>query len=300
MRSGRVIGEGLRGLRRNVTMTVAMVLTTAISLTLLGAGLIVARMTDQMRELYGSKVEVTIYLTVDQSKQDPNCHNQICQNLADALSKDDDIASYRYVSQASAWRQYQQMFASQPEMLAIGSENALNASWQVKLKDPQRYKVIQARYAHAPGVESVTDQSQVLDRLFTVLNGIRNATIIVALIQALASLLLISNMVQVAAFTRRTDTTIMRVVGESRWRTHMPFIHEAGTAAVAGAVIAIGGLVAMKFLFVDKTLGSVMRAGILPPIDGQALVWVTPWLAGAAAALATVSSYVTLRLYVRL
>ncbi len=300
MRSGRVIGEGLRGLRRNVTMTVAMVLTTAISLTLLGAGLIVARMTDQTRELYGSKVEVTIYLTVDQSKQDPNCHNQICQNLADALSKDDDIASYRYVSQAAAWRQYQQMFASQPEMLAIGSENALNASWQVKLKDPQRYKVIQARYAHAPGVESVTDQSQVLDRLFTVLNGIRNATIIVALIQALASLLLISNMVQVAAFTRRTETSIMRLVGASRWRTQMPFIIEAVTAAVAGAVIAIGGLVAMKFLFVDKTLGSVMRAGILPPIDGQALVWVTPWLAGAAAALATVSSYVTLRLYVRL
>ncbi len=300
MRSGHTIGEGLRGLRRNVTMTIAMVLTTAISLTLLGAGLIVARMTDQMRQIYGEKVEVTIYLTVDQSKQDPNCHNQICQNLADALSKDDDIASYRYVSQAAAWRQYQQMFASQPEMLAIGSENALNASWQVKLKDPQRYKVIQARYAHAPGVESVTDQSQVLDRLFTVLNGIRNATIIVALIQALASLLLISNMVQIAAFTRRTETSIMRLVGASRWRTQMPFIIEAVVAAAIGAAVAIGGLIGMKFLFVDKTLGSVMRAGILPPIDVQALVWVAPWLAGAAVGLAALSSYITLRLYVRL
>lgn len=289
----------LRGLRRNITMTVAMVLTTAISLCLLGAGLIVARMTDQMRQIYGNKVEVTIYLTVEQSKQDPDCHDKICQDLGNALSRDADIASSHYQSQAAAWRQYQQMFASQPEMLAIGSEAALNASWQVKLKDPQRYKVIQARYAHAAGVDSVTDQSEILDRLFTVLNGIRNATIIVALVQALASLLLISNMVQIAAFTRRTETSIMRLVGASRWRTLMPFIVEAVVSAVIGAAVAVGGLVAMKFLFVDKTLGSVMRAGILPPIDASALVWVTPWLAGISIALAALSAYVTLRLYVR-
>ena len=82
----------LRGLRRNITMTIAMVLTTAISLCLLGAGLIVARMTDQMRQIYGEKVEVTIYLTVEQSKQDPDCHDKICQDLGTALSKDADLA----------------------------------------------------------------------------------------------------------------------------------------------------------------------------------------------------------------
>jgi cell division transport system permease protein len=293
--------EVLRGLRRNITMTVAMIITTAISLCLLGAGLIVARMTDQMRQIYGEKVEVTIYLTADQSKQDPDCHDQICQNLGDALRGDKDLVeTVQYQSQAAAWQQYQQMFASQPEMLAIGSQSALNASYHVKLKDPQRYKVVQAKYAHYPGVESVTDQSAILDRLFNVLNGIRNATIIVALVQAFASLLLISNMVQIAAFTRRTETSIMRLVGASRWRTQMPFIIEAMFAAVIGAAVAIGGLIGMKFVFVDKTLGSVMRAGILPPIDASALVWVTPWLAGIAVALAALSAYVTLRLYVRL
>ncbi len=293
--------EILRGLRRNVTMTVAMILTTAISLCLLGAGLIVARMTDTMRQVYGSKVEVTIYLTVDQSQQDPDCHDKTCQDLGNDLRADKDlVASVQYQSQAQAWRQYQQMFASQPELLEIAKPSDLNASYKVKLKDPQRYKVIQARYQHAPGVKSVTDQSEVLDRLFTVLNGIRNATIIVALIQALASLLLISNMVQIAAYTRRTETSIMRLVGASRWRTQLPFIVEAVFSAVIGAALAVGGLVAMKFLFVDKTLGSVMRAGILPPIGASDLVWVTPWLGGIAVALAALSSYITLRLYVRL
>ncbi len=290
----------LRGLRRNITMSIAMVLTTAISLCLLGAGLIVARMTDQMRQVYGDKVEVTIYLTVEVSKQDPGCHDKICQTLGEKLHEDPDVESRYFQSQAAAWQQYQQMFAGQPEMLDIADPAALNASYKVKLKDPQRYKVIQARYAHAPGVDSVTDQRAILDRLFNLLNGIRNATIIIALVQAFAALLLISNMVQIAAYTRRTETSIMRLVGASRWRTQLPFIIEAVVSAVIGAGVAVGGLVAMKFLFVDKTLGGLMSVGILPPVDAAALVWVTPWLVGTAVALAAVSSYVTLRLYVRL
>ena len=53
MRAGFVVTEVLNGFRRNITMTIAMVLTTAISLGLLGGGLIIARMTDQMRDIYG-------------------------------------------------------------------------------------------------------------------------------------------------------------------------------------------------------------------------------------------------------
>lgn len=295
-----MFADVLRGLRRNVTMTIAMILTTAISLCLLGAGLIVARMTDQMRQIYGDKVEVTIYLNEQVSSQDPNCQAKTCQALGDALNKDSDVDRVTYQSQSAAWQQYQQMFAGQPEMLQIAKQSDLNSSWHVKLKDPQQYKVIQARYQDFPGVKSVNDQSQTLDRLFNVLNGIRNATIIVALVQALAAFLLIANTVQVAAYTRRTETSIMRLVGASRWRTQIPFILEAVVAAVAGAILAIGGLVAMKYLFVDKTLGTIMNAGILPPIDGTALVWVSPWLGGIAVGLAGIASYATLRLYVRL
>jgi cell division transport system permease protein len=292
--------EVARGLRRNITMTIAMVLTTAISLCLLGGGLIIARMTDQMRAIYGDKVEVTVYLTIDQSTKDPDCHDTVCQGLGNKLRTDQDVDTVRYESQAEAWQEYQQLFANQPEMLDIGNQAALNASYHVKLKDPQRYREVIARYSGEPGVKSVSDQSAILDRLFNVLNGVRNATIIVALVQAFASLLLISNMVQIAAYTRRTETSIMRLVGASRWRTQMPFIVEAMVAALIGAVVAIGGLIGMKYVFIDKTLGSVMRAGILPPVDASALVWVAPWLAGISIALAALSAYVTLRLYVRL
>lgn len=296
-----MFADVLSGLRRNVTMTIAMILTTAISLTLLGAGLIVARMTDQMRQMYGDKVEVTIYMTVDVSTEDPNCQEEVCRALGDALANDKELINRAtYQSQEAAWQQYQKMFAGQPEMLQIAKPTDLNASWHVKLNDPEMFRVVASRYSTFPGVESVADQSQTLDRLFSLLNGVRNATIIVALVQAFAALLLIVNTVQMAAYTRRTETEIMRLVGASRWRTQMPFILEAVVAAVVGAFVAVGGLVAMKYLFVDKTIGQIVNAGILPPIDSQALIWVSPILAGTAIVLAVVASYGTLRLYVRL
>lgn len=295
-----MFADVMRGLRRNVTMTIAMILTTAISLTLLGAGLIVARMTDQMRSVYGDKVEVIVYLTNKVSVADPNCQAEVCQNLGKALDADPDVDRKTYYSLDAAWTQYKQMFASQPEMLEIAKPTDLNTSFHVKLKDPQKFGVIQARYANFPGVKNVADQQKTLQRLFDVLNGIRNATIIVAVVQALAALLLIANTVQMAAYTRRTETNIMRLVGASRWRTQLPFVLEAVAAAVLGALLSVVGLVAMKYLFVDKTLGTIMSAGILPPIDGKALVWVSPILGGIAVGLAAIASYVTLRLYVRL
>ena len=216
------------------------------------------------------------------------------------LQANTDVESIDFESQAAAYERYKQQFAGQPELLEIGTPEALSASFHVKLYDPQRYRVIAEQFDGKPGVQSVADQSAFLDRLFSLLNGIRNATIIVALIQALAALLLISNMVQVAAYTRRTETSIMRLVGASRWRTQLPFMLEAVIAGVVGAVLAIGGLVAAKFLFVDQALGPVIRSGILPEIDGATLVWVSPILLAIGAGLAAVSAYVTLRLYVRL
>jgi len=103
MRAGFVVTEVLNGLRRNITMTVAMILTTAISLGLLGGGLIIARMTDQMRDIYGDKVEVTIYLTPDQSAQDPDCREAPCVDINKQLQANTDVETIEYESQAAAY-----------------------------------------------------------------------------------------------------------------------------------------------------------------------------------------------------
>jgi cell division transport system permease protein len=171
----------------------------------------------------------------------------------------------------------------------------------VELVNPQRYPVIAEQFPNGQnGVDEVRDEGDFLDRLFSLLNGARNGTIAVAVVQALAALLLISNTIQLAAFNRRNETNIMRLVGASRWYTQLPFILEAALAGLIGALLAIGGLVLTKVLFVDKTLAGPIKAGIIPPVDWSAIAAISPIIAAAGVGLAAVAAYVTLRLYVRL
>lgn len=100
-----------------------------------------------------------------------------------------------------------------------------------------------------PGVRSTFNQKQAIDRLFSILDGLRNAAFAVALVQAIGTILLIVNMVQVAAYTRRTEIGIMRLVGASRWYTQLPFLVEAIVAALIGVVLAIVGLIAVRAWF---------------------------------------------------
>ena len=128
------------------------------------------------------------------------------------------------------------------------------------------------------GVRNVIDQRDVVAKLFDFLGGVRNATFALALVQALAALLLISNTVQVAAFTRRTEVGIMRLVGATRWYTQLPFMIEAVVAGLVGAVLAIAGLLAGKFLFVDQLLAGIVPTASIPPIEVADIVWVSPIL----------------------
>ncbi|WP_029135517.1 permease-like cell division protein FtsX [Nakamurella lactea] len=298
MRGGYVFSEVLTGLRRNITMTIAMILTTAISLGLLGGGILVARMTSHAQQLYGDKVQVDVYLTPEVSANDPDCRD-VCLTLKDSMQNNPDIASVEYHSQEDAYNEYKERFAGQKEMLDIVRKEALSAFLRVRLKDPAKISIISEQYSGKPGVRSVSDQRELLNRVFSVLNGVRNATLAIALVQAIAALLLISNMVQIAAFTRRTETSIMRLVGASRWRTQLPFVIEAVVAGVIGAVLAVGGLIAAKVWFVDKSLSSVMATGVLPPITANDMLIVAPILIGSGIVLAAVSAYLTLRAYVR-
>jgi cell division transport system permease protein len=299
MRFSFVLTEVLTGLRRNVTMTVAMILTTAISLGLLGGGLLVVRMIDNMRANYGDKVEVNVFLNKDVSLTDADCKAQPCAGVYANLQGDSNVEEVTFENQEQAYQRFQRIFEGQPELLQLTKKETLPATLHVRLKDPDRAEVIVQNYSRQPGVDRVEDQGVFLERFFGVLNGVRNATFAIALIQAVAALLLISNTIQVSAFTRRTEVGIMRLVGATRWYTQLPFLLEAVVAGLVGAFLAIGGLVVGKLLFIDKVLAEPIKANIIPPIQSLDIVAISPWLLLTAILVSSVTGYVTLRLYVR-
>lgn len=294
MRVNFVLSEVATGLRRNLTMTVAMILTTAISLGLMGTGLLIAGMISNMKEIYYDKVQVSIFLADDVTEEQR-------ASIETQLSSSSEVKSFVYENKDEAYKRFTEQFSQQPELVENTPADALPESFRVELVNPERYPVIAEQFPNGEnGVDRVRDEGDFLDRLFSLLNGARNATIAVAVVQALAALLLISNTIQLAAFNRRNETNIMRLVGASRWYTQLPFILEAAIAGLIGGLLAAGGLIVTKVLFVDKTLSGPIKAGIIPQVEWGAVITNSLIVSGVGVALAATAAYVTLRLYVRL
>ncbi|MGE2734607.1 permease-like cell division protein FtsX [Mycolicibacterium vaccae] len=296
MRFGFLVNEVLTGLRRNVTMTVAMILTTAISIGLFGGGLLVLRLADQSRAIYLDRVESQVFLTNEVSANDPTCDADPCKALRQTIEERDDVRSVRFLNRDEA---YDDAIRKFPQYKDVAGRDAFPASFVVKLEDPERHQEFDEAMVGQPGVLNVLNQKDLIDRLFAVLDGLSNAAFAVALVQAIGAVLLIANMVQVAAYTRRTEIGIMRLVGASRWYTQLPFLLEAMLAALIGVVIAIGGLIAVRALFLEKALDQFYQANLIARIDYADILYISPILLLVGVAMAGVTSYVTLRLYVR-
>lgn len=296
MRFGFLINEVLTGLRRNVTMTVAMILTTAISIGLFGGGLLVVRLADQSRAIYLDRVESQVFLTNDVSASDPTCDADPCKALRQTIEDRDDVRSVRFLNRDEAYDDAIQKF---PQYKDVAGREAFPASFVVKLNDPEQHTDFDEAMVGQPGVLNVLNQKDLIDRLFAVLDGLSNAAFAVALVQAIGAVLLIANMVQVAAYTRRTEIGIMRLVGASRWYTQLPFLVEAMAAALAGVLIAIAGLIAVRALFLEKALDQFYQANLIARIDYADILYIAPILLFVGVAMAGVTSYATLRLYVR-
>ena len=294
MRVNFVLTEVATGLRRNLTMTVAMILTTAISLGLMGTGFLIASMISDMKAIYYDKVQVSIFLADGVSDQQR-------QAITTQLKASPEVKHFIYESKPEAYARFKQQFAQQPELVQNTPADALPESFRVELVNPERYSIIAATFPNGKnGVDKVRDEGDFLNRLFSLLNGARNATIAVAVVQALAALLLIANTIQLAAFNRRNETNIMRLVGASRWYTQLPFILEAAVAGLIGALLAVGGLVLTKVLFVDRTLASPIKAGIITEINWHEIGITGLEITAGGVLACAIASYVTLRLYVRL
>jgi len=231
MRAKFVLTEAATGLWRNVTMTVAMILTTAISLALLGAGSLLYVQIEKVKELLFYKVEVTIFLDegVTEGQRD---------GLRQKLEGDSLVQSVTYESRDEAYKRFQELFKDSPDLVENVKPEALPESFRVKLKDPTRYETMNQRYQDSDGVYRVSNQQQVVGKMFTTIDAVKNTTFIVALIQGIAALLLIANTIQVAAYSRRREVGIMKLVGASNWYVRLPFVLEAAVAGLIGATLA--------------------------------------------------------------
>jgi cell division transport system permease protein len=301
MRASFVLSEIGIGLRRNLTMTIAGVVTVAISLAIFGAGLLAQRQVSAMKDFWYDKVEVSIYLCGDQSKG-ANCNGSAVtldqrNALLTEVNANPLVQKVYYESQQQAFENFKKQFKDSKDLVQNVTPDALPESLRVKLKDPTKYEDLASAFRDSPGVEEIADQKALLDPFFKVLKRLQLVAWVVAGIQILAAVLLIGNTIRVAAFSRRRETGIMRLVGASNLYIQLPFLLEGVLVGLVGAAFAAAGLAVLKAVLVDRLLKPMLQFTRF--VGWSDVLAVVPWLFVIGVALTGISSFLTLRRHLR-
>ncbi|HEY3410105.1 MAG TPA: permease-like cell division protein FtsX [Propionicimonas sp.] len=277
--------ETWSGLRRNASMTLAVIVTMWVSLTLFGAGLMTAQQVDRFKDDWYDRVEISVFLCVPDSRGG-NC--QAGESVTEAqrteieaaLKSNPEVAEVFYETKEQAYAQFREYYANNDPILKATTVDKMQDSFRVKLKNPEEYQGVVSAVSGMPGVQLVQDLRKILDPMFTWLNLARWATVGLSALLLLAAALQIGNTIRMAAYSRRREIGIMRLVGASNWYIMLPFLLESLIAAIGGALLACLTLAAVEqFVIIGKAQAEI-----------QTIRWIEwPHVGVAMASLAVVA-----------
>jgi len=299
MKAGFLLSEVRIGLRRNMTMTFAVMITVAISLTLLGIGLLANSQVRVMKDYWYDKIEVSVFLCGSLSESSSCASGPVSQEQRDLIKSDIEalpvVDKVYYESQSQAFVHFQERFKGSAIAQNV-TQDQLPESYRVKLKDPTKFAVMQSAFAGRPGVDSVQDQRSILEKFFKLLGVLRDGALAIGLASVLTAALLISNTLRIAAFNRRRETGVMKLVGASSFSIQLPFLLEGIFSALVGWVFSTGLLSAFKLL-VDSRIAPLLSFT-------KFFTWSDVWVASGILLLtgfvvSAIASTLTLRKYLK-
>lgn len=321
MRAQFVMSEIGVGLRRNLTMTFAVIISVALSLALFGGSLLMREQVSKMKGYWYDKANVTIYLCNKQDAQEASESNTkpdgtvtpaagVATCLKGAVTADqkkqietelkqmDLVKSVAYESADEAYKHYQEQYGHTALASSI-TPDQMQESFRVKLKNPEKYKVVTSAFTGRDGIHTVDDQRQAIDVLFKILNYVNVAALGIMLIMLIVALLLIVNTVRVSAFSRRRETGIMRLVGASSFYIQVPFIMEAAVAGLIGAVLACLMLVSGQYFVIDHGFELRTKIQIIDFMGWSSVIGKLPYVLFIGLLMPSMAAFLALRKYLK-
>lgn len=297
MRVGLVLGEVFNGLRRNLSVVVSVILVTFVSLTFVGAAVLMQLQVQQMKTFWYDRAQVAIYLCTD-FDESQTCSGDAADDeqkaAIEAALTSEALAPYIedffFVDHDLAYEEFTEQFADNP-IVQITTPEQLNETYWVKLKDDASSEILEETFSGVPGVQSVSDQRSLLDQIFALLSAASYTAVGIAGLMLIAAMLLISTTIRLSAYSRRREIGIMRLVGASNRFIQTPFVIEGVIASLIGSLLAGAASVAIVKFFVQDYLAvtvpftsyiTVEESLIVPPI----LVVIGVVLAAIAAKIA--------------
>ncbi len=252
-----VFSETGSGLRRNVSMSVALIVTIFVSLSLVGMGLLLNAQADKAERFWGDKLQITAFMC-NQNSQEANCTGEVsaAQRAAieETITSHPDVASYYAQSKKQAFETWKRVYLSknksEQEIYSTVTAADMQESFWIKLKDPSEFRGIEGQLSETTGVAAVRDLRQVLKPIYFWIEVMKWGAIAVAGFLLLAAILQVANTIRLAAYARRKEIGIMRLVGASSLYISVPFLMETLIAALIGIGLAAGALFAFMYFVI--------------------------------------------------
>lgn len=292
-----VFSELGQGLRRNLSMHVAVVLTLFVSLTLVGLGFLLNAEAKKTEQHLGSELQITVFLCNKTTTR--TCDREVTPAQEQAIEKvvadNPEVASYHTETQAEALEKVKERLGD--DVVGNTTAEAMRKSIWIELEQGDESEGIVSAVQGLDGVHSVQDHREILKKIFGTMDALTLGSIAIAVFLIVAALLLVANTIRLAAFARRREIGIMRLVGASSLYISLPFLLEAIVTAAIGVTLAAGALGAFMYFAVDQQLHDLI--GFLPWIGFQEYVWSVTAIAILGPLLTVIPTLVLTRKYLK-
>ncbi|WP_043620535.1 permease-like cell division protein FtsX [Nonomuraea candida] len=301
MRANFIFSEVWIGLRRNLTMTIAVIITVAVGMAMLGVGLMINSQVGLMKGYWDDKVEISVFLCKKGTAM-PACNGKAITPaqrtaLEAHIKGTPGVKQVWFEDEATAYENFKDSYSTNKALVDATRVEDLPQSFRVSLQDPGNYQSVIQAVTGRPGVAQVLDQRQLIAPFFSLLDTLAFAALTVAIVLVLAAALLIGNTVRLSAFNRRRETGIMRLVGASNLYIQLPFIMEGVIAGLVGGVFAAVILIMAKVFLFDEVVR--FFGDVTAVLSWNDLAQTITFTMIIGVVICILASFVTLRRYLR-
>lgn len=306
MRARFILSETWTSLKRNVPMLLSVMLVTFISFLFIGASVLTQAQITKAKSGWYEQVEVVVWLCPDGTSQSANCASgqspsaseitALQQKIRDELP--DVVSNITYVSKEDFYKDtFLKQYPNGQYQGRTLTADDMQASLWLKLKNPEKYQVVAEVLSGQDGVEEVSDQRQIFEPVFAVLNRATVVTAVLAAVMVLVAILLTATTIRMSAASRSKETEIMRLVGASNWTIRLPFILEGTIASLVGSLLSCVMLSVIVRTFITGWLAQSVTW--IPYVDQMTVLIMSPFLVLGAIVLSAVASMISLRRYLK-
>lgn len=283
-RIGYAFRETYASFRRNVTLSAAAILTSAVSLLLVGTTFLIQRAFDNLLVQWRGDVGMIVFVRPDANQEQIDFIAQTLRAQPNVINVD----KLAYLDKTQSYSEAQRVFAGDPTTLSLLTLETIPTQFKVvpKTTDPALVRSLADQYRTLPGVQGVSLAEDEFQVISTLSSFIRAVTIAMSLILLAVAVVLIWNTIRTAMVARRREIEVMKLVGATNWFIRVPFMMEGLIQGLSGAVVSCAGLWSLNRAWTSGVAGFKPGTGVsslVVPGSYVSGVMVTLLIVGAVA-----------------